>query len=40
MTIREYTVKSNGKTIRTLDNPCNWWVRSLDDGKFYPVDRK
>jgi hypothetical protein len=37
---RTYTFKSNGKTIRTADNPLNHWVRSLDDGKFYPTDRK
>jgi protein associated with RNAse G/E len=33
------TVKSNGKTIRTWDNPLNTWVRSIDDGKMYRVDR-
>ena len=22
-------------TVRTLDNPLNTWVRSLDDGKLY-----
>jgi hypothetical protein len=33
------TVKSNGKSIRTLDNPLNTWVRSIEDGKFYRVDR-
>lgn len=38
-TMKTYTVKSNGKTIRTLDNPLNTWVRSIDDGKFYRVDR-
>jgi len=25
-----------GKTVRTADNPLNSWVRSLDDGQFYP----
>ena len=28
-----------GKTVRTWDNPLNSWVRSLDDGKLYPVER-
>ena len=32
-------VKSNGRKIRTLDNPLNTWVRSVDDGKLYRVDR-
>ena len=32
-------VKSNGRNIRTLDNPLNTWVRSVDDGKLYRVDR-
>jgi len=33
------TVKSNGKKIRTLDNKLSSWVRSIDDGKFYRVDK-
>jgi hypothetical protein len=32
-------VKSNGRKIRTLDNPLNTWVRSVDDGRLYRVDR-
>jgi hypothetical protein len=35
------TVKVVGnKTVRTIDNPLNSWVRSIDDGKFYPTMRK
>jgi hypothetical protein len=33
-------VKSNGKTIKTWDNPLNRWVRDLKTGKLVPVDRK
>lgn len=34
--MKTYTVKtSTGLTIRTLDNPLNLWVRSLEDGKLY-----
>lgn len=34
------TVKSNGKTIKTLDNPLNTWVRDLKTGKLVRVDKK
>jgi hypothetical protein len=31
-----HTIKTRtGKTIRTLDNPLNTWVRSIDDGQMY-----
>jgi hypothetical protein len=39
-TIRERKVRVvGGKMVRTWDNPLNSWVRSLDDGKLYPVAR-
>ena len=39
-TIRERKVRVvGGKMVRTWDNPLNSWVRSLDDGKLYPVER-
>ena len=28
---------TTGKKVRTLDNPLNEWVRSIDDGKWYKV---
>ena len=38
--IRESKVKVvGGKVVRTGDNPLTSWVRSLDDGKLYPVAR-
>jgi hypothetical protein len=37
-TIKARAVKViGGKIVRTWDNPLNSWVRSLDDGKLYPV---
>ena len=37
-TIKTRLVKVvGGKMVRTWDNPLNSWVRSLDDGKLYPV---
>ena len=34
MTVHTVIVRG-GETVRTLDNPLNTWVRSLDDGKLY-----
>jgi hypothetical protein len=30
-----HTVQTISGMVRTLDNPLNTWVRSIDDGKFY-----
>lgn len=38
--MKETTVKSNGKTIKTLDNPLNTWVRDLKTGHLVRVNNK
>ncbi len=38
--IKTTTVKSNGKTIKTWDNPLNTWVRDIKTGKLVRKDSK